>query len=109
MRTLALALPLCLSLAACSAAPADPPGVGRDEVLVQVVATGRADTRPDEARMTLGVQTIEATAAAASARNSQTINRVVAALQRLGVRADDVQTRQIRLARIDYGRDRGRF
>ena len=109
MRTPALALPLCLSLAACSAAPADPRGVGRDEVLVQVIATGRADTRPDEARITLGVQTIEATAAAASTRNSQTINRVVAALQRLGVRGDDVQTRQIRLARIDYGRDRGRF
>ena len=109
MRTLALALPLCLSLAACTAAPPDPRGVGRDEVLVQVVATGRADTRPDEARFAAGVQTLAPNAAAASAGNSQTINRVVAALQRLGVRGDDVQTRQIRLARIDYGRDRGRF
>jgi len=105
----AAALPLCLILAACGDAPDDPRGVGRDEVLVQVVATGRADTRPDEARFTAGVQTIEANAAAASARNSQAINRVMAALQRLGVRAEDVQTRQITLARIDYGRDRGRY
>lgn len=102
-------LPLCLILAACGQVPADPRGVGRDEVLVQIAATGRADARPDEARFTAGVQTIEATAAAASARNNQVINQVVAALGRLGIRREDVQTRQITLGRIDYGRDRGRF
>lgn len=102
-------LPMPLLLAACSTAPADPRGVGRDEVLVQVVAGGRADTRPDEARFTAGVQTLAANAAAASAGNNQVINRVTAALRRLGVRPEDLQTRQITLARIDYGRDRGRF
>jgi uncharacterized protein len=109
MRHSVLALPLCLIVAGCGPAPADPRGVGRDEVLVQIVATGRADTRPDEARFTAGVQTIEANAAAASARNNQAINRVMAALRRLGVRPEDVQTRQITLARIGYGRDRGRY
>lgn len=109
MRNTAAALPLCLMLAACGQAAADPRGVGRDEVLVQVAATGRADTRPDEARFTAGVQTIQATAAAASERNAEVINRVVAALQRLGIRAEDVQSRQVSLARIDYGRDRGRY
>ena len=109
MRRLVAILTILPLLAACERAPADPRGVGRDEVLVQIVATGRADTRPDEARFTAGVQTIAATAAAASERNNQVINRVVAALQRLGIRQEDVQSRQVSLSRIDYGRDRGRF
>ena len=109
MRKFATTLPICLILAACGQATADPRGVGRDEVLVQIAATGRADTRPDEARFTAGVQTIQATAATASERNAEVINRVVAALQRLGIRAEDVQSRQVSLARIDYGRDRGRY
>jgi uncharacterized protein YggE len=109
MQSTAAALPLCLMLIACGQATADPRGVGRDEVLVQVAATGRAETRPDEARFTAGVQTIEPTAAAASERNARVINRVVEALQRLGIRPQDVQSRQVSLARIDYGRDRGRY
>jgi uncharacterized protein YggE len=98
-----------LALAACSKAPPDPRGVGRDEVLVQVSATGRADSRPDEARFTAGVETDAATAAAASAQNRAAFNRVAAALQRLGVKEDDLQTRSITLSRIDYGPNRGRF
>ena len=34
---------------------------------------------------------------------------MVAALERLGVKPDDVQTRSITLNRIDYGPNRGRF
>lgn len=109
MRRILLGLPLCLALGACGDAPADPRGVGREEVLVQIAATGRSDTRPDEARFTAGVQTIQPTAAAASARNAEVINRVVEALRRLGVTAEDVQSRQVSLSRIEYGRDRGRF
>ena len=100
---------LPLTVGACSQAPADPRGVERDEVLLQVVATGRADTRPDEARFTAGVQTNAATAAAASAGNNQVMTRVAAALERLGVKPDDIQTRNITLQRIDYGPERGRF
>ena len=109
MRPVVAALPMLIALAACERAPADPRGVAGDEVLVQIVATGRADTRPDEARFTAGVQTIEATAAAASERNNRVINAVVEALGRLGIERQDVQSRQVSLARIDYGRDRGRF
>jgi hypothetical protein len=98
-----------LALAACSKAAPDPRGVAHDEVLVQVSASGRADTRPDEARFTVGVDTIAATSGAASAQNSATINKVAAALQRLGVKEDDLQTRSITLGRIDYGPNRGRF
>lgn len=109
MRPARIGILLLGALAACGQQAPDPRGVERDEVLLQVVATGRADTRPDEARFTAGVSTIAATAAAASAGNNEVINRVVAALERLGVRGDDVQTRQITLGRIEHGPNRGRF
>ncbi|HEX8468460.1 MAG TPA: SIMPL domain-containing protein [Allosphingosinicella sp.] len=109
MRNLVSALGLALALAACSKAAPDPRGVARDEVLVQVSASGRADSRPDEARFTVGVDTIAATSREAGARNSATINKVAAALQGLGVKEDDLQTRSITLSRIDYGPNRGRF
>lgn len=99
---------LLLSAAACSEAP-DPRGVGRGETLLQVSATGRAEVRPDEARFTAGVSTLGATAAAASAANNETMTRVSRALEALGVKPDDLQTKTVTLGRIDYGKDRGRF
>lgn len=98
-----------LLLGGCGDGRPDPRGVGRHEVLLQVVASGRADTRPDEARFTVGVENIAPTAAAATAANNATIQRVMRALQQFGVRDEHVQTRSIRLGRIDHGRDRGRF
>lgn len=109
MRSLFAVLLLAPGLAACTAAAPDPRGVGRDETLVQVSASGRADARPDEARFTLGVETIAPTARAASAQNNATFAKVAAALARLGVKEDDLQTRSITLSRIDYGPNRGRF
>jgi uncharacterized protein len=109
MRSLFPATALIVALAACTSAEPDPRRVGRDETLVQVSASGRADSRPDEARFTVGVETIAASARAASAQNSATFNKVAAALQQLGVKEDDLQTRSITLARIDYGPNRGRF
>ncbi|HEX2765000.1 MAG TPA: SIMPL domain-containing protein [Allosphingosinicella sp.] len=96
-------------VAGCSAPTPDPRGVERDEVLVQVSASGRAEAKPDEARFTAGVETIAATSAEASARNAATMNAVAAALGRLGVKREDLQTQALRLARIDYGPNRGRF
>ncbi|HZF42309.1 MAG TPA: SIMPL domain-containing protein [Sphingomonadaceae bacterium] len=96
-------------LAACQPAAPDPRGVARDETLLTVAATGRADTRPDEARLQLGVQTIAATAGEASRGNREKMDRVAAVLARLGVKPDDLQTRNLSLQRIDYGADRGRF
>jgi uncharacterized protein YggE len=100
---------LCITLAACSPRPPDPRGVDRDEVLLQVVASGRSDTRPDQARFTAGVQTIAPTAAAASQGNNAVMNKVTAALGRLGIKPDDIQTRQITLQRIEYGKQKGQF
>jgi uncharacterized protein len=109
MRLFGLAALSCLALPGCTQVPPDPRGVARDEVLLQVMASGRTDARPDEARFTAGVQTVAATAAAASAGNNTVMNRVAAALERLGIKRDDMQTRQITLSRIDYGPERGRF
>lgn len=104
-----LPIGLSLALAACTQAAPDPRGVDEDEVLLQVVATGRADARPDQARFSAGVETIAATAAEASKRNNEVMNEVAAALEKLGIEGDDLQTRQITLSRIDYGANRGRF
>ena len=109
MRRTSLIILSCTALTACGQREPDPRGVERGEVLLQVMATGRTDTRPNEARFTAGVQTNAATAAAASAGNNEVMNKVTAALERLGVKGDDIQTRQISLQRIDYGPERGRF
>jgi uncharacterized protein YggE len=109
MRAALRLLPCCLILAACGHPPPDRRGVGHDEVLVQIAASGSADTRPDEARFTAGVTTVNAEAGAASAGNNQAMARVVAALRAAGIRADDIQTQSITLNRLDYGPNRGRF
>lgn len=108
MRSIAL-LATAAALAACERAAPDPRGIDRDETLLTVSATGQADTRPDEARLQLGVQSIAANSGEASRLNREKMNRVTAALTKLGVKPDDLQTRNLSLQRIDYGTDRGRF
>jgi hypothetical protein len=108
MRLLVPIAPL-LALTACQPAPPDPRGVQGDETLLTVAATGRADTRPDEARLQLGVQSIAASAAEAGRANREKMERVTTALGGLGVKPDDLQTRNLSLQRIDYGKERGRF
>lgn len=105
----AVALALTISLAACGSPEPDPRGVDRAETLLTVSATGRADTRPDEARLQLGVQSDAATAGEASRLNREKMTRVTQVLGSLGVKPDDLQTRNLSLQRIDYGPERGRF
>ena len=107
MRLLAL-LPLA-ALAACAPRAPDPRGVDHDETLLTVSATGRSETRPDEASVTVGVNSQGTTASEASTLNNQKMARVAAALARFGVKPDDMQTSNLSLARIDYGKERGRF
>jgi uncharacterized protein len=104
-----LALPLIAGLAACQPAAPDPRGVDHDETLLTVTASGRADATPDEARIQLGVQSLAGTADEASRANREKMEKVTGTLARLGVKPADVQTRNLTLNRIDYGRDRGRF
>lgn len=100
---------LPLALGACSDGASDPRRLDRDETLLQVSASARAEAQPDEARFTAGIQTIAATAAAASSGNNEVINRILASLEGLGVKKEDVQTRNVTLGRIGYGPNRGRF
>ena len=108
MRTIAM-FAAALTLAACERAAPDPRGVDRDETLLTVTASGRADTRPDEARLQLGVQSDAASAGEASRLNREKMDKVTAALAGLGVKPDDLQTRNLSLSRINYGAERGRF
>ena len=97
------------ALAACQPAAPDPRGVDRDETLLTVSATGRAETRPDEARFSLGVNTIAATAAEASRLNNEKMAKVTNSLTGFGIKPEDLQTSSLTLNRIDYGKDRGRY
>jgi len=106
---LILLLASTATLTACGREAPDPRGVARDETLLSVSANGRADTRPDEARLQLGVQSIAASAAEASRANRDKMAKVTATLAALGVKPDDLQTRSLTLQRIDYGSDKGRF
>lgn len=96
-------------LAACHPAAPDPRGVDRDETLLMVSATGRSETRPDQASITLGVTSQGTSAAEASRLNNDKMSKVAAALARFGLRPDDIQTSNLGLRRIDYGPERGRF
>jgi uncharacterized protein YggE len=98
-----------IALTACQPAATDPRGVGRDETLLTVSATGRSETRPDEARFMVGVNTLAPSAGEASRLNNEKMARVTTALTRFGIKPDDLQTTNLTLNRIDYGKDRGRF
>ena len=104
-----IALPALALLTACQPKPADPRGVERDEPLLSVSASGRADTRPDEARLQLGVQSQAGSAGEASRLNREKMDKVTAELARLGVKPDSIQPRNLSLSRIDYGKERGQF
>ena len=107
---LQLSLILVPLLAACQAPiNPDPRGVEKGETLLMTTATGRAETRPDEARLRMGVVSVGPNATAASRLNREKMGRVTAALSGLGVGLDDLQTQQLTLERIDYGRERGQF
>ena len=99
---------LFAALAACQSQP-QPRGVEADETLLSVAASGRVEARPDEARLQLGVVSVAATSGEASKANREKMDRVTATLSSLGVKPDDLQTRNLSLQRIDYGKDRGRF
>ena len=96
------------ALAGCQSPP-QPRGVEPDETLLSVAASGRVDTRPDEARLQLGVVSVAATSGDAARANREKLDRVAATLARLGVKPDDLQTRNLSLQRIEYGKDRGGY
>lgn len=100
---------LILALAGCANRTDDARGVAREETLLSVSAAGQAESRPDRAQFQAGVETIAATARAASAANAAKIAEIVGALRRLGVAERDIQTRAVNIARITYGARNGQF
>lgn len=98
-----------LALVACQQADADPRGVDRDETLLTVSATGQAEARPDEARFSLGVDTLAGSAREATRLNNEKTSEVLDALKEFGIEEEQMQTRNLNVGRIDYGKDRGRF
>lgn len=105
----AVTLAAALLVGGCGHRPPDPRGVDRDETLLSVNASGRADARPDEARFQAGVTTYGATARAASEQNAATMQKVVAAVAGFGVAEKDLQTRTLTVSRVGYGPRRGQF
>lgn len=96
-------------IAACQPANPDPRGVEKGETLLTISATGRAEARPNEARLRMGVVSLGPNAGEASRLNREKMAKVTAVLARVGVNPDDLQTQQLSLDRIDYGKERGQF
>ena len=109
MRTLLLLA--CSLLAACQPAAPDPRGVDRDETLADRQRHRPRRRHPDEARLQLGVQShCRQLGGRSQPRQPRTRwPRSPHALAKLGVKPDDLQTRNLTLQRIDYGPERGRF
>ena len=99
---------LLAALAACQPAAPDPRGVDRDETLLTVSAPGRSETRPDEARFSLGVNTLAASAGEASRLNNEKMAKVAAALARFGIKPDAYAAAAgLKVARVLAIRDGG--
>lgn len=97
------------ALAACGSAAPDPRGVGRDETLLSVSATGEAEARPDQAFFQVGVENFGASGDVASAANRTAITALLAALKAAGVPEKDIQTRAVSIERIEWGDRRGQY
>lgn len=105
----AASLVLSIGLAGCGDRTSDPRGVDREETLLVVGATGRAEATPDQSIFTAGLSSTAETAQAASARNAETMARITASLAALGIDRKDIQTQNLSLNRVTYGPNRGRY
>jgi uncharacterized protein len=108
---LALTSLVALTLAGCGDGPEgrDPRGVDHDETLLSLSATGEAEAVPDLATIMIGVETFGADAKAANDANSRKAAEIAKALEKFGVADRDIQTANLSLSRIDYGRRKGQF
>lgn len=87
----------------------DPRGVGHDETLLSLSASGEAEAVPDLATIMIGVETFGPSAKDANEANSRKAATIVAALAKFGVEERDIQTANLSLNRIDYGPRKGQF
>ncbi len=100
---------VALALAACGSGKSDPRGVDHDETLLSLSASGEAEAVPDLATIMIGVETYGRDAKAANDANSRKAAEIAKALEKFGVADRDIQTANLSLSRIDYGKRKGQF
>lgn len=100
---------LALLLAGCGGGPPDPRGVDHGETLLSVSATGEAESVPDLAYIEIGVEGFAASAKAAGEENSRRAQAIAKALAEFGVEKKDLQTRNLSISRVDYGKRKGQY
>jgi len=80
-----------------------------DRNILTVTGTHEMQVAPDQATITLSVQTTDVSAQVASTQNAELMTAVTAALRAQGVAASDIETTNVYLSRItewDYTRQR---
>ena len=98
-----------LTLAACGDRADEARGVDHGETLVSVSAGGQAESRPDRAQFEAGIETFSRSATAATKANSEKIEEIVAALRELGVPAENIQTQNVSIRRVEWGDRKGEY
>ncbi|MFO7260615.1 MAG: SIMPL domain-containing protein [bacterium] len=96
-------LPAC---AARAQEPGEPPRPTRDRTIT-VTGTGVVEREPDQAVIMLAVENRAETAEAAARANAETMDRVIAAVRRLGIERDRIRTASYQL-HPEYARDEPR-
>lgn len=92
---------IAVALSACASAPAPAaaqlPGAESPHRTIFVNATAQVRRAPDQAVISLAVETPAPTAAEASRQNAERMTAVIEALRRLGIEREDIQTRRVEL------------
>ncbi len=84
-----VAMLVALPLSADALLAQEPPPT---EQTITVTATGRVERAPDQAVLHLAIESFAATADEAAADNAERMERLLAALRRLGLDEDDIET-----------------
>ena len=85
-------LPVAVLLALCLASPALAQAPAPRQPTISVLGTGEAELKPDFARVHVTVATQADTVAQATTANRTATERVLARIQGLGIKRDDIQT-----------------
>ncbi len=109
MRNLILPAALMVLLTGCGGQQADGRRLDRGETLLSLSASGEAESVPDEAGIEIGVESYAASAQAASAAVAKKGEAIATALAKFDVEPKDIQTRNLSVNRITYGKFKGQF
>lgn len=96
-----LAFAAALGLALGLAAPALAQSTASRQPTISVMGTGDAELKPDFANLFVSVQTEAPTVAQTSAANSAATERVLARIQSLGIKREDIQTVNFQVFKVE--------